>query len=374
MVDTYELVDKVLGLPGAEQLQSQDVMQHVLQLALDISAGDLVSRICRKVQLDAAALSALLPLALQLRSLDAAAALCEAPAAKELPTASISACLEAVLGRACGSTVLQLGAQSRRPDPNWQIAARQAVAQQLLALPAAQGLPADAVAVLLDAAIGLLLEPLALDVCVLPAAEELQAEQLLAAMQRAVQHHLSKAVGRLVKQPAAAQICPEQLSGVMAEALELRLAPDAIVPLDSLLALQWPSMCNETYMGLLQLADQQQCLQWIPQLLKMQLADSIPAALLQQLLAGAVQAQVVAGVAALCAVPAAATMTAAVILPLLQVATVQSNNGGIVRMLASLPGAAAISSEAAQALVAAALQRRLAVNAEKLLRWLPSVR
>jgi hypothetical protein len=367
---TIYLVQHILDLPGAGQLQPEGLTEHVLQPALRMGAVDLVSRLCNKVPLNAAALEELLQSALQLRNMEAAAALCGAAAAQQLSVDSIRACLEAVLGRCCGGRVQVLRSLAH---PGWYATARQGVAKQLLALPAAQELPVDAVAALLDAAVELVMQPLVSDMCALPAASELQPEQLLALMQRALQRRMDKAINTFTKRPAAAQICPEQLSEVMAEAMKLRLSAYALLPLDSLLASQKPPMSRNSYMRLLQTAGQQQCLEWVQELLQMQHAKSIKPALLQQLLEGAVQEQTVMAVSPLCEVPAAAKLTAAAVLPLLEAAVVQSDSGEVVRTLACLPRAGDISGEAAQALVAAALKHRLEDNGVGLLEWLPSV-
>jgi hypothetical protein len=255
--------------------------------------------------------------------------------------------------------------------PGWYAAARQGVAKQLLALPAAQQLTVDAVAAFLDAAVELLLEPLVDDVCALPAASDLQPTQLLAVIQHALQRRMDKAINTLTRQPAA-QIFPEQLSEVMAEAMKLRLSAYALLPLDCLLASQKPPLSRGSYMCLLQLAEQQQCLEHVPALLMLPHAINITPALLQRLLAGALHEQAGMIVCSLRDVPAAAKLEPAAILQLLEAAVVQSDRGEVMPALACLPRAGDISAEAAQALLAIALQHRLDFNATWLLEWLPS--
>jgi hypothetical protein len=131
----------------------------------------------------------------------------------------------------------------------------------------------------LEAAVEWLLEPIVQQLCALPAAKELEQLQLLKLTQRAMQLRMDKAVNALAnilaRQPAAAQISAERVAEVLADAMRLRLSEDALIPLDSLLAGLKPPVSSATYMKLLQLAEQHQCLNSVQRLLKMQLAKQI---------------------------------------------------------------------------------------------------
>jgi hypothetical protein len=373
-LETYGLVRHILRLPRAEQLQPHIVAQRVLLPALQMRALDLVSHICGSVQLDVASLESLLRTAVQMRDFEAAAALFDAAATQQLGASSIQSLSEAVLGSKCGGRVQMLRTLAH---PDWFITARQGVAQKLLALPAAQQLPTAAVAKLLDAAVELLLEPVVQKLFALPAAKELQPSQLLKLMQRATQLRMDKAVNTLAntlaRQSAAAQIDAEQVAEVLADAMRLRLSEVALLPLDNLLAGIKPPVSRAAYMSLLQLAEQQQCLHSMQRLLGMQHAKRIQPAMLLQLMAGAVHELSVGALDALRELPAAAKLTAAEVLPLLKAAAIQADSGELVRLLACLPGAGDIGGEEAQAVVAAALQQRLADNAEGICEWMHSV-
>jgi anti-anti-sigma regulatory factor len=375
---TYGLLQVLLHLPGAGQLQPHKVAERVLLPALQLRALDLLSRLCSKVQLDVPSLENLLHAALQLRDFEATAALMDVAAAQQLSASSIQSCLEAVLGRKGGGRVQMLRTLSH---PDWIIKERKDVAQKLLTLPAAQQLPAAAVAALLEAAVELLLEPVVQKLFALPAAREVEPSQLLKLMQRAMQLRMDKVVNTLAntlaRQPAAAaaaaQINAEQVAGVLADAMRLRLSEVALLPLVDLLAGFKPPVSRATYMSLLQLAEKQQCVDSIQLLLQMQHAEKIQPGMLLQLMAGAVHELSFGALDALRELPAAAKLTAAAILPLLKAAAVQADSGEVVRILACLPTAGDMSGEAAQAVVAAALQHRLADNAEGICEWLHSV-
>jgi hypothetical protein len=375
---TYELLENLLDLPGAQQLQLHEVTERVLLPAVQTCASDLVARICIRIQLDVTSLEKLLHAALQQGDLVAAVARCDdAPAAaQQLSACSIQSLLEAVLRRKFERRVQMLQNLTGAP-PYWNITARQGVAQKLLALPAAQQLPAAAVAALLEAAVEWLLEPVVQQLCALPAAKELDQLQLLKLTQRATQLLMDQAVNMLANtlgsHPAAAQISAEQVAEVLADAMRLRLSEGALIPLDSLLAGIKPPMSSATYMKLLQLAEQQQCLNSVQRLLKMQLAKGIQPAMLLQLVAGAAHELSIGALEVLCKLQAAAQLTAVAILPLLAAAAVEADDGNspaVIRLLACLPTAADISVEAAQALIAAALQHRLADNAASVCEWL----